>query len=136
MRPIGVGEVLCCIIGKAISIILKHYIQDAVGPLQFCASFEGGCKAAIHAMHQFFNQPQFDAVIQVDVSNAFNALNCQAALRNILHLCPSVAIVLINTYRVATNLYTDGETILSQEGTTQGDPLAMHNPTHSPPDDK
>ncbi len=31
----------------------------------------------------------------------------------------------INTYREDINLYIDGETLLSQEGTTQGDPLAM-----------
>ena len=40
-------------------------------------------------------------------------------------LCPSLATVLFNTYRRSTKLLIDGETILSQEGTTQGDPLAM-----------
>ena len=33
--------------------------------------------------------------------------------------------ILINTYRTAADLYVGGETIKSQEGTTQGDPLAM-----------
>ena len=107
------------------SITLKYDIQDAVGPLQPCASFEGGCEAAVCAMQQLFRLPQFDAVIQVNTSNAFNSLNHQTALRNTLHLCPSLAKVLINTYGVDTNLYINGETIVSQEGTTQGDPLAM-----------
>ena len=125
VRPIGIGETLRRIIGKAISNTLKYDIQDAVGPLQLCAGFEGGCEAAVHAMQQLFSLPQFDAVIQVDACNAFNSLNRQTALRNILHLCPSLAKVLINTYRIDTNLYINGESILSQEGTTQGDPLAM-----------
>ena len=38
---------------------------------------------------------------------------------------PSLPCILINTYREHTDLYVDGTTILSKEGTTQGDPLAM-----------
>ena len=122
MRPIGIGETLRRIIEKAISITL---IQDMVGPLQLCAGFEGGYEAAVHDMQQLFSLPQFDAVIQVDACNAFNSLSRQTALRHILHLCPPLEKVLINTSRVDTNLYINGESILSQEGTTQGDPLAM-----------
>jgi hypothetical protein len=47
------------------------------------------------------------------------------ALRNILHLCPSIARFLINTYRQNVNLFINGTSIVSQEGTTQGDPLGM-----------
>ena len=58
-------------------------------------------------------------------SNAFNCLNRQAAVRYIRHLCPPLATILINTYRQPSNLFMDGHTLLSQEGTTQGAPLAM-----------
>ena len=37
----------------------------------------------------------------------------------------SITKALINTYRSDIDLYINGETLLSQEGTTQGDPLAM-----------
>ena len=40
-------------------------------------------------------------------------------------LCPSLATILTNTYREDSKLYIDGSFILSQDGTTQGDPLAM-----------
>ncbi len=55
----------------------------------------------------------------VDASNAFNSLNRMTALLNIQRLCPTI---LINTYRPPTELFMDGGIILSQEGTTQGDP--------------
>ena len=38
---------------------------------------------------------------------------------------PSIATMLINCYRAPTDLYMDGNVTLSQEGITQGDPLAM-----------
>ena len=66
-----------------------------------------------------------EAVILIDATNAFNALNRETALRNIRHLCPPLSKILINTYRNDIQLFIDGETLLSQEGTTQGDPLAM-----------
>ena len=46
-------------------------------------------------------------------------------LHNIRHICPSLATVLINTYRQAMELFVDDLTLYSEEGTTQGDPLAM-----------
>ena len=36
-----------------------------------------------------------------------------------------ISTILINTYRDDVNLFIDGEKLLSEEGTTQGDPLAM-----------
>ena len=66
-----------------------------------------------------------EAALLVDATNAFNALNRQVALQNIRHLCPSISTILINLYRSPVYLFVDGDVILSQEGTTQGDPLAM-----------
>ena len=80
-----------------------------------------GCEAAVHAMQQVFQSPTTEGVILVDVCNAFNSVNRETALRNIRHL----AKVLINTYRDNVQLFIGGDSLLSQEGTTQGDPLAM-----------
>jgi len=66
-----------------------------------------------------------EAVLLVDATNAFNSLNRHVALQNVLHLCPSIAPAIVNTYRADAQLFVDGEVIYSREGTTQGDPLAM-----------
>ena len=60
-----------------------------------------------------------------DASNAFNCLNRQAALLNIEQLCQPFATILRNTNGRPSNLFVGGECLLSREGTTQGDPLAM-----------
>ena len=125
VRPIGIGETARRIIGRAIARAIGDDIQEAAGPLQVCAGHLAGCEAAVSAMHKLFESPDTEATILVDASNAFNSLNRQVALRNIQHLCPSLSKVLINTYREDVQLFIDGETLLSQEGTTQGDPLAM-----------
>jgi len=100
-------------------------LWQAAGPLQLCAGRPAGCEAAIHAMRAVFDSPDAEAVLQVDATNAFNCLNRQAALRKFSVLCPSFARILINTYQEDSKLYIDGNYILSQEVTTQGDPLAM-----------
>lgn len=51
------------------------------------------------------------------------------ALHNIQHLCSPMAKILMNTYCEAISSFVDARTILSQEGTSQGDPLAM--PMHA-----
>ena len=125
VRPIRIGKVCRRLIAKAVLVIVRDDVLQAVGPLQLCAGQPAGCEAAIHAMQRVFDSPETEGVLQVDATNAFNCLNRQAALRNISILCPSFARILINTYRMDSRLFIDGEYILSQEGTTQGDPLAM-----------
>ena len=122
IRPIGIGEVLRRVIGKSVITLIKPEIIEAVGPLQLSAGQEGGCEAACHAMRQLFDDDQSEGVVLVDASNAFNSLNRRSALLNIRYLCPTIAIYLINTYRMSCKLFLpDGSFLLSNEGTTQGD---------------
>ena len=125
VRPVGIGEVVRRIAGKAILSVTGMAVQEVTGDLQVCSGQQGGCEAAIHAMRHVFSESNTEAVLLVDATNAFNQLNQQAALQNIMRLCPEIAPAIVNTYRLNTQLFIDGETIRSEEGTTQGDPLAM-----------
>ena len=125
VRPIGVCETARRIISKAILAVTKDDLQEAAGPLQLCAGQIAGIEAAIHAMRDSFHDEGVEAVLLVDASNAFNSLNRNAALLNIRFTCLTLATVLINVYRNSTELVVDKFLLASEEGTTQGDPLAM-----------
>ena len=126
IRPIGIGEVLRRIIGKYVNFILKADIQEACGTLQTCAGTKSGIEAAIHAMKNTFQEDWCRIIMLVDADNAFNRLNRNVALQNIKKICPSLYGYLDNSYRNPGRLYlSDGTFILSQEGATQGDNLAM-----------
>ncbi len=119
VRLIGIGYTARRIIAKAILRVTRQDIQEVAGSVQLCAGQISGTEAAVHAACTLFNKDETEAVLLVDDSNAFNSLNRQTALHNIWRLCPSLATVLLNTYRAPSELF------ISQEGTTQGDPLAM-----------
>ena len=125
VRPIGICETARRIISKAVLQVTRTDLQDAAGSLQLCAGQIAGIEAAVHSMKEAFSSEGTEAVLLVDASNAFNALNRDAALHNIRHLCPVLSTILINIYRESTELFVDGLTLASVEGTTQGDPLAM-----------
>ena len=129
LRPVGVGEILRRIAGKAIMEVTKEEVQEAVGALQLCAGHPTGVEAAIHAMRTFFINDKSDGILLIDADNAFNRVNRQVALWNVQYTCPAMKHVLINTYRVPTRVFMlDDQSsfkFLSQEGTTQGCPLAM-----------
>ncbi len=77
-------------------------------------------------MCQFFAEEVVEGVLLVDASNAFNTINRQAALHNIQLICPPLSQILVNTYRAPVRCIFSGDgEIISSEGTTQGDPLAM-----------
>jgi hypothetical protein len=113
------------IISKAILAVTKFDLQEAAGSLQLCAGQVAGIEAAIHAMRDSFHHDSTEAILLVDASNAFNSLNRNEALLNVRYTCPTLATVLINIYRNSTELAVDKFSLASEEGTTQGDPLAM-----------
>ena len=125
VRPIGICETARRIVAKAVLYVVKSDIQEAAGIRQLCGGQIAGIEAAIHSVLSEFQSEDSEAVLLVDASNAFNSLNREAALHNIRYTCPPLANVLINIYREPTELFVDGQTLLSQEGTTQGDPFAM-----------
>ena len=126
IRPIGIGEVLRRIVGKAILGEIKEDIIESAGCLQVCAGQKAGCEAAAHAMDEIFKEEQTDAVLFIDASNAFNSLNRKTMLHNMDYLCRPLALYMKNCYGTPSRLFVmGGHEFSSQEGTTQGDPTAM-----------
>ena len=129
VRPIGIGESLRRVLGKAVMLVAGADVQIACGADQLCAGLEAGIEAAIHSLNSIFDE-QKDAgwgVLLLDASNAFNALNRKAALWQARHLWPRGCRFLFNTYKGWAALVLTGSNCLlySKEGTTQGDPLSM-----------
>ena len=60
--------------------VFKKDVTEASGSLQLCAGQEFGSEAAVHAMQTIFEADETDAVLLIDASNAFNALNRASAL--------------------------------------------------------
>ena len=125
VRPIGIGDTSRRIIAKAILTIIQPDIQEVAGLYQLCTGQKAGVESAAHAAHKLFESDETEAILLVDAENAFNSINRYSALHNIRIQCPSFANILINCYREQSDLFVDNEAISSQEGTTQGDPLAM-----------
>jgi hypothetical protein len=84
LRPIGIGEVLGRIIGKAVMVVLKEDIGESAGNLQMCAGKPAGSEAAIHALKDIFGEEDAEAAIMVDATNAFNLLNRQVLLQIVI----------------------------------------------------
>ena len=101
-----------------------------MGNLQVGAGQQAGCEAAVHAMREIYEDPECEAVLLVDATNAFNTLNREATIHNIKIKCPSFAKYVENTYKEPAQLIISDkndnrcESIMSAEGTTQGDPIA------------
>ena len=126
VRPIGVGEVLRCIIGKAILTVLKSDILNVTGYQQLCAGLESGCKVAVHALVDLFEEDTSHGFIQIDASNTFNSINRTLILHNVRILCPEIATYVNNCYmKPCRLLITGGKEISSNKETTHGDPIAM-----------
>ena len=129
VRPIGIGETLRRIVGKTVMTVFKNDVQVAGGCLQTCTGIRSGIEAAIHATTEAWHHNSTEGLLQVDADNAFNRLNRKVALHNIQQVCPPIHTFLQNHYRKAAKLFVSDvscqETILSDEGCTQGDPAAM-----------
>ena len=125
VRPIGIGEIFRRIITSALIQCFQDEVREIVGPLQTCAGISAGIESAFRSMQKTFNADECQAALFIDAENAFNRLNRGTALHNIEILCPQLHPFLNNFYKQPAILFVGGKSILSSEGTTQGDVAAM-----------
>ena len=87
VRPIGIGKVFRKFIGKAINWILKDNtaVSRTVPNSEWFESWNRCCN---HSMQFFFKDSSTEAVILVDLNNAFSNINRKVALHN--HLSKSL----------------------------------------------
>ena len=124
VRPIGVGEIIRRISARVILKCISNDLKALGGNNQLCLGQKSGIEHAIHSLREKFEHDDSEAMLLIDAKNAFNSLNRSLALQNIELICPSIVTALRNSYDSPSNLNVNGKILLSQEGTTQGDPLA------------
>ncbi len=127
VRPIGIGEVLRRLLGKAMVSSMGVDIEELCGVEQLCSGLKGGIEGAIHAMNKIYNEKSSlgVGVLGVDAKNAFNSVNRVVGLWNARYLWPRCSRFLFNTYRGYSSLWVKG-CANPREGVTQGDPLSMY----------
>ena len=98
VRPIGIGEVLRRIIGKAVTFRTKEDIIKSSGNLQLCGGQKSGAEIAVRATMELFENDDSHGILLIDATNAFNSLNRSVAMQNLPILCPELAIFINNCY--------------------------------------
>uniref|UniRef100_A0A0G4I849 Reverse transcriptase domain-containing protein n=1 Tax=Chromera velia CCMP2878 TaxID=1169474 RepID=A0A0G4I849_9ALVE len=136
--PVGIGEAIRCLLGKAVMKETREELQEACGADQLCSGLMGGLEGGIHAVRELWETLTQEAgddpekvfgTLLIDAKNAFNAANCTAGLWNARILWPRASTFLFNCYRGNAELFLRGThrttTISSREGWTQRDPMSM-----------
>ena len=111
VRPIGIGEVMRRIIGSTTKCF-KNELMSLGSNYHLCL---------IHTLRDQYSKTSADAVLLID---AENSLHQKLALKKIKNTFPSLLTAIKNTYSNPSKRFVK-KTIYSQDGTTQGDPLAM-----------
>ena len=116
------GEVLRRIVGKGIIIVLKKDILQATELLQLRGGQAAESEAAIHVMHDIFNDDNAGSILLIDAENAFYSINRKVILDKFKFICPVIAIYIFSCYICPARLsIIGGGELLSKEGTTQAD---------------
>ena len=68
---------------KATSSVVREDLQAAASSIQLCTGQIAGIEAGVHAVQALFQKVDTEAILLVDASNAFNALNRQTALQGL-----------------------------------------------------
>ena len=99
LHPIGVSEVLRRKAEQIVMEVTRKYVQ------QVCAGQDAEAGTAIHAMYDFYQQNEVEAVFFVDAENAFNAISRKAMLHNISITCPIISTFISDCCLVTARLF-------------------------------
>ena len=124
LRPIAIGYVWRRLASKCANAFAIPRVTPYLAPKQLGVGVPGGCEAATHAARRFLNDMESGSIIvKLDISNAFNSLHRDSMLASVDEIIPELAAYCHLAYAESSSLQFGRFTILSQEGSQQGDPL-------------
>jgi len=107
VHPIGVGETLRCIVGKAICLVTRFDASVICGSDQLFAGLQCSIEGAIYTMNELFDINKSKSsgwgVLLIDASNAFNSLN---RISMLFHVCTcSLAVLALFSTPIVVGLF-------------------------------
>jgi hypothetical protein len=125
IRPIAVGCTLRRLVAKIGCQRSQIESGNILRPKQFGFGTKGGAEAIIHAVRRYVNQESKSTLVllKLDFKNAFNAITRDNMLEQVRSKLPNLYPFMSQCYQDATILSYGKETILSECGCQQGDPL-------------
>ena len=127
LHPIAVGETLRRLTSKCLSWAVKKGAYRTLTPLHLGVGVKCGCEAIVHSVSRTledYNTPPEDCwFLLLDFSNAFNSVSHNQMIKEVRARIPSIAAWMESWYGVQPILLLGDDTILSQSGVQQGDPL-------------
>ena len=125
IRPIAVGNILRRLTSKCIMFNISSRASGLLGPHQLGVGVRGGLEAIIHSVKYLNNNMMEDTMIlQVDLTNAFNCCDRDAAFHEVEKHFPECMKWVLTCYNNDAELNFGNSVILSRTGFHQGDPLA------------
>ena len=123
IRPIAIGSTYRRLATKVALRPLSSEHGEKLRPAQLGFGTVGGCEAAVHATRHFTSLLSGDnAVVKIDMQNAFNSIRRDHFLAVVRDNAPSLYPLLWQAYSAPTPLYHGTVKIMSATGVQQGDP--------------
>ena len=93
-------------------------------PLQVGVGVAGGAESAVHVTHRLLNNlPDDHVLVKLDFKNAFNSIRRDLILQSVAENIPEIYRFVHASLDCNSKLAFGTDTILSSEGSQQGDPL-------------
>ena len=125
-RPVAVGEVWRRLTAKYLCNIFKEQARTHFFPLQIGVAQPLGTEVGLETARQWShrNKNNLSAIlVKIDFSNAFNCVDRQVFLEQCRHHFPGLSKWAEWCYAQPANLYFGSDTISSEKGVQQGDPI-------------
>ena len=125
IRPIASGSVFRRLAGKIVSRRIQAQLGEVLRPVQLGYGTKGGCEIAVHATRAFLEVASNETrcLLKLDFKNAFNTIRRDRMLEKVKEVIPEYHPYVSSTYLEPSILFCGDETILSNNGVQQGDPL-------------
>jgi hypothetical protein len=125
VRPICIGYTWRRLTAKCANRAVIAERSEELRPFQVGVGVSGGAEAIVHAARRLVTHlPDNHVIVKLDFTNAFNTVRRDLILDTVAEKIPQLYRFVHATYSCEAKLAYGSHTILSREGTQQGDPIA------------